>query len=680
MRIAQRLRLFPRNSRTAAARAACRNTIEALESRTLLNAALTSAITPVSVSPGTPATVALTSHFNDASVTGTAVLIKTTEGDIPISLFDSQVGTTVQNFLHYVNSGEYNGTFIHRVVTVGGGGIGIVQGGGYTPDQNHIATTSPIPLQYGIPNSTGTIAMARTQVQNSATSEWFFNAADNSSTLGQGNGGGYAVFGQVIYGGMQAVNAIYGLQLANYPPNFASNPPSVPVINYSGGTVQPSNLVILNSAAVVQPLSFTATSDNPSLIAASVSGGNLTLTSGATAGTANITVTATDLGGNVATATFAVTATVQQVTIGKGAAARIVHFTDPDGTAGQVTIQGAGTATLQFNGSGISVSTSKSGIATVSGTPTSVVLSTTGTDASTVVTITGKGGNGVVDLAGIGVDGATRAINGRNTALTGNLQASGSVGALTLASASNGILGIGSGAAVSLNIGSGRNAALTSASAIKSLNAGSWDAGGHVAAPSIGMANVKGAFAADVTTGSVGTFRAGSITGGTWNVSGNAANVAIRSASGWTANFGTLGHLAVAGAFDNSVVRSSGNIISVAAASITGSSVFAGVAGTTLPASSGDFNNSATITSFHVARDFLGSNVAAANLGNVSAGTIQLSNGGTPFGFAAHTIKSFNAIAGAKRLHLANVTSESQVTSALTALGIVAQDFVIRIV
>jgi len=402
--------------------------IECLEGRTLLNATLTSAIAPVSGSAGSSTMINLNSHFSDPNVTGTPVLIQTTQGNIPITLFDSQVGTTVQNFLHYVNSGEYNGTFIHRVVTVAGGGIGIVQGGGYTPDENHIATTTAIPLQYQIPNSTGTIAMARTSVPNSATSEWFFNAADNSQTLGQSNGGGYAVFGKALYGGLQAVQNIYSLPLTAYPPTFAS---SVPVMNYSGGTVMTSNLVIVNSVSVVPALTFQASSDNPSLVSPSVSGGNLTLTFGSGIGTAHITVTSTDLGGNVATTTFAVGVGITQVNVGKGTATKLVRFTDADGTVSQLSVNGPGVATLSLTGSGLTQST-KHGITTVTGAAQGVSISTAGTTGASTLNITGHGGNGVVNVAGLTTDGSLRAINGPNTALTGTDTINGSIGALTL--------------------------------------------------------------------------------------------------------------------------------------------------------------------------------------------------------------------------------------------------------
>ena len=171
-------------------RAASTQSVESLEQRTFLNATVVQPIDTVNGSPSWSTTINLNQTFNDPSVTGTVVLMQTSQGNIPITLYNSQVPTTVTNFLKYVTSGEYNGTVFHRVVT---SGIFIVQGGGYLPDQSHISTAlsgSGIPLESSVANSTGTIAMARGQASNSATSEWFFNSGDNSSTLPAGTSGG----------------------------------------------------------------------------------------------------------------------------------------------------------------------------------------------------------------------------------------------------------------------------------------------------------------------------------------------------------------------------------------------------------------------------------------------------------------------------------------------------------
>src|SRR5205085_455358 len=110
--------------------------------------------------------------------------------------------------------------------------------------------------------------------------------------------------------------------------------------NYSGANpatsaVPVANLVTTN-AVVVPALSYTVSSDNPSLVMPAVSGNSLSLTYGSGSGVAHVTVTATDLGGSTATTTFAVGVGLTEVTLGGQGGAKLVKFTDPDGTAAQV--------------------------------------------------------------------------------------------------------------------------------------------------------------------------------------------------------------------------------------------------------------------------------------------------------------------------------------------------------
>lgn len=133
---------------------------------------------------------------------GTLVQFRTALGDIEVELYDQDKPVTVENFLNYVKSGLYQNEFAHRLVP----GF-VLQGGGYAITNNTIyaiPTFSPITNEFGVgqmySNVYGTIAMAQLSGNtNSATSQWFFNLADNSYLDAPANGF-FVVFGHVISG------------------------------------------------------------------------------------------------------------------------------------------------------------------------------------------------------------------------------------------------------------------------------------------------------------------------------------------------------------------------------------------------------------------------------------------------------------------------------------------------
>jgi peptidyl-prolyl cis-trans isomerase A (cyclophilin A) len=127
-----------------------------------------------------------------------SVLLKTSEGNIRVELYPEKAPKTVDNFLQYVKSGQYNGTIFHRVIR----GF-MIQGGGYTTSFVEKPTRAPIPLesQNGLKNVAGSIAMARTSDPNSATAQFFINTVDNPGLdYPNPDGHGYAVFGKVTQG------------------------------------------------------------------------------------------------------------------------------------------------------------------------------------------------------------------------------------------------------------------------------------------------------------------------------------------------------------------------------------------------------------------------------------------------------------------------------------------------
>src|SRR6056300_1081984 len=125
-------------------------------------------------------------------------LFKTNLGSFKIELDEKNAPITTRNFLDYVNSGFFNGTIFHRVIN----GF-MIQGGGFTPDMEQKDTKPPIANESnnGLKNDAYTVAMARTSIPDSATSQFFINVANNDFLDYPGqDGAGYCVFGKVIEG------------------------------------------------------------------------------------------------------------------------------------------------------------------------------------------------------------------------------------------------------------------------------------------------------------------------------------------------------------------------------------------------------------------------------------------------------------------------------------------------
>jgi len=124
---------------------------------------------------------------------------------ITLELDADKAPKSTENFLKYVADGHYDGTIFHRVID----GF-MIQGGGFTADMKQKPTRAPIKLESknGLKNDIGWIAMARTSVPDSATSQFFINVSNNAMlNHPQPDGHGYAVFGKVIKG-IETVNAI----------------------------------------------------------------------------------------------------------------------------------------------------------------------------------------------------------------------------------------------------------------------------------------------------------------------------------------------------------------------------------------------------------------------------------------------------------------------------------------
>jgi cyclophilin family peptidyl-prolyl cis-trans isomerase len=125
------------------------------------------------------------------------LVFETNKGVFEVELYRDTAPETVENFLAYVMEGHYDGTVFHRVID----GF-MIQGGGFTPDGVQKQTHAPIKLESnnGLSNEKGTIAMARTMVPDSATSQFYINTVDNDFLDYKPNNPGYAVFGRVVSG------------------------------------------------------------------------------------------------------------------------------------------------------------------------------------------------------------------------------------------------------------------------------------------------------------------------------------------------------------------------------------------------------------------------------------------------------------------------------------------------
>ena len=155
------------------------------------------------------------------------VELKTSEGKIRIELWVDKAPISVKNFLDYVEEGFYNGTIFHRVID-----NFMIQGGGFTADMVPKKPHQPIKNEAanGLKNENGTIAMARTNVVDSATCQFFINVKDNDFLNHRDNspsGFGYAVFGKVIEG-MEVVDKIKKVPTTTIGAN--QNVPVKPVV------------------------------------------------------------------------------------------------------------------------------------------------------------------------------------------------------------------------------------------------------------------------------------------------------------------------------------------------------------------------------------------------------------------------------------------------------------------
>jgi cyclophilin family peptidyl-prolyl cis-trans isomerase len=132
---------------------------------------------------------------------------------------EAAVPDSVDNFLGYVDRGDYEGSILHRSTTLLSTGVVVIQGGGFRREGPEIIREVPAQLpirnEFNQSNRRGTVAYARTSVVDSATSHWFVNVSNSNSILDSSNEG-FTVFGVVTGDGMQVVDEISRLPLLEF--------------------------------------------------------------------------------------------------------------------------------------------------------------------------------------------------------------------------------------------------------------------------------------------------------------------------------------------------------------------------------------------------------------------------------------------------------------------------------
>jgi peptidyl-prolyl cis-trans isomerase A (cyclophilin A) len=248
-------------------------------------------------------------YFDDPFTTGKIATFNLYDnslgnGEINVLLFDQNgqgAPLTVNNFLQYVNDNDYVNSIIHRSIV--DPTPFVIQGGGFTVNNLNvgtISTNSPVVNEFSSnrSNTRGTIAMAKLGGDpNSATSQWFFNLADNATNLDNQNGG-FTVFGEVLsQDDLNTIDSIASLETINASgtnPAFTDLPIVNSPVNDDNDLVRFENITVTN----VPELSFTIqNNNNPNLVNANINNqGEILLNyQDNTNGVANITIQGTNL-------------------------------------------------------------------------------------------------------------------------------------------------------------------------------------------------------------------------------------------------------------------------------------------------------------------------------------------------------------------------------------------------
>lgn len=223
-------------------------------------------ITPTN---GATLTTPLNQYFHVDSVVNTNLLWVSTDtryGGFLIQLLPTNAPKTVANFLSYVKDGAYENTVIHRSTSLTNDSLAVIQTGGFTADGSlsSIPTFAPIANEYSLSNAPGTVAMAKLGGNpNSATSQWFVNVSDNSTTLNSNNNGGFTVFAKVLGNAMsnviKPISALQTYDLSGYNSAFTETP--LQGVTNGQQSLYLSNLVTITRVATLPYFAYSSDAD-----------------------------------------------------------------------------------------------------------------------------------------------------------------------------------------------------------------------------------------------------------------------------------------------------------------------------------------------------------------------------------------------------------------------------------
>ena len=271
--------------------------------------------------------------------TNTTITFNTSKGAIDVTLLDSAAPVSVTNFLSYAQNNAYTDDLFHRMANLSQSAPNtapyqILQGGQFTTNSTsgtvtsftNVSTYQPIANEFDTsrPNAIGSLAMARTNDLDSATSQFYFNLTDNTSSLGQ-PGNGYAVFGNVANSAsltnLQSFATSYTPQAGTINGNVLASLPALtganPVVPNNPVGTATTNLALTNTITGATPtgfLNYLVSSSDTSIVTATIGSLNGTfspsqvkLVAGGNVGTAVITVTLIDNRNEATIKTFNVT-------------------------------------------------------------------------------------------------------------------------------------------------------------------------------------------------------------------------------------------------------------------------------------------------------------------------------------------------------------------------------------